>query len=198
MPSTGKYCAKYWKYYAKYWKCYAKYWKFYALNEFSKDLVPVRETLFITDRPWVWLQTDLFTQHLVRQSLWWWCPYWGMCSNIRLVSADCWKLAFQFVDIGCSCDIQRLCGPFYVGLNMQLRGEVQEFVKTMYAQGQTVLQSRERASESQKTEKRHLLQPFQLTICSNVACIELLLWAITEDTGRSLRYRQDTKMQVGH
>lgn len=78
------------------------------------------------------------------------------------------------------CKLWTLC--CFSGLNTQLRKEVQEFVKTMYAQGQTVLQSREH-SEHDKSERRHPLQPFSLTICSNVACIELLLWAIKEDSG---------------
>ena len=57
----------------------------------------------------------------------------------------------------------------------------------MYAAGQMVLQSKdyidnERHAERSGSEKQ-TLSPFSVTVQSNVACIELLLWAITEESG---------------
>ena len=55
--------------------------------------------------------------------------------------------------------------------------------------GQTVLQSKEYIDNERRAEKngaeKHILSPFSLTVQSNVACIELLLWAITEESGET-------------
>lgn len=70
----------------------------------------------------------------------------------------------------------------FAELHASFTREVQEFVKTLYAAGQTVLQNRESGGE--RHSDRHTLNPFALTVQSNVACIELLLWAIRDESGR--------------
>ena len=70
----------------------------------------------------------------------------------------------------------------FADLHATFTKEVQEFVKTLYAAGQTVLQNRETGGEHHSHGST--LNPFALTVHSNVACIELLLWAIREETGQ--------------
>ena len=59
---------------------------------------------------------------------------------------------------------------------------MQDFVKMMYAAGQTALQNKDEAKRAEK----EVLNPFAITIQSNVACIELLLWAINDESGRRM------------
>ena len=78
--------------------------------------------------------------------------------------------------------------------------EIQDIVKLLYALGQTILHNKNQsvasldglsndASTSGRGGSRRsktsssVLNPVALTIQTNVCCIELLLWAIKEDTG---------------
>ena len=70
---------------------------------------------------------------------------------------------------------------FYLGLPVSFTQDVQDFVKNLYHVGQTALQNRDHHSDVDKS----VLNPFTLTIQSNVVCIELLLWAVREEAGRS-------------
>ncbi len=76
---------------------------------------------------------------------------------------------------------------FHPDLNSMFTREVQDFVKSMYSMGQTVLQNKEGHARDSERRERELFNPFSITIQSNVSCIELLLWAITEDTGTGYR-----------
>ena len=80
------------------------------------------------------------------------------------------------------------------GLNQQFTKEVQEFVKLLYAAGQTALQS-----DFSRHSSKEPLNSFALTISSNVACIELLLWAISDDSeAESLCTRLTGKINTVH
>ncbi|XP_013387820.1 phosphatidylinositol 4-kinase alpha-like [Lingula anatina] len=59
--------------------------------------------------------------------------------------------------------------------------EVQEFVKVVYKSGQKDLLSRQH-DHGEKAEKRGEVNPFSLTVASNSACIELLFWAVQDET----------------
>ncbi|XP_074644001.1 phosphatidylinositol 4-kinase alpha-like [Tubulanus polymorphus] len=59
--------------------------------------------------------------------------------------------------------------------------EVQEFVKGLYLSGQTELQSKQH-EEGERLERRGEVNPFALTVASNAACIELLFWALRDET----------------
>ena len=62
--------------------------------------------------------------------------------------------------------------------------EVQDFVKNLYASGQTALQNKNQ-DDSDRNDK---LNPFALTVATNAACIELLLWAIRDESGKLFQY----------
>ena len=65
------------------------------------------------------------------------------------------------------------------GLPASFTQDVQDFVKNLYHVGQTALQNRDHHADTDKS----VLNPFALTIQSNVVCIELLLWAVREEAG---------------
>ena len=57
-------------------------------------------------------------------------------------------------------------------------------MKTLYSVGQNRLQDSD-AVVAIRAERDFIVGPFSLTIRSNVACIELLLWAIQEESGKA-------------
>lgn len=73
------------------------------------------------------------------------------------------------------------------GLHASFTREVQDFVKNLYHAGQTVLQNKEKggAVDEANTDKSSGLNinQFALTIHINVACVELLIWAIKDENG---------------
>ena len=78
---------------------------------------------------------------------------------------------------------------------------MQEFVKNMYAAGQAVLSSKDSQVKVSNKEDRKMLS--ELSVQCNVACIELLLWAIREDSGglisrvRNLKFATYLKFATG-
>ena len=71
----------------------------------------------------------------------------------------------------------------------------------MYAAGQAVLSSKDSQVKVSNKEDRKMLS--ELSVQCNVACIELLLWAIREDSGglisrvRNLKFATYLKFTTG-
>lgn len=62
--------------------------------------------------------------------------------------------------------------------------EVQDFVKSLYLSGQTELQSKQQRSPA---EVRHMqFDPYELMVCSNAACVDLLFWAVRDESGKHM------------
>lgn len=61
--------------------------------------------------------------------------------------------------------------------------DIELFVKALYAVEQKELERRHHSKES---DKRWDINPYELTVCSSAACVDLLFWAVREESGMCL------------
>lgn len=80
--------------------------------------------------------------------------------------------------------------PSQTDLPVPFTRDVQDFVKGLFLSGQTELavQQNESGEKSEINKKIPAVNPYRINVQANAACINLLVWASTDESGKCVVY----------
>lgn len=72
---------------------------------------------------------------------------------------------------------------YFVDLPLSFMKDIQEFVSELYASGQVEIDKKHRHHSHRDGDRKWDLSPYELNILSCAACVDLLFWAVKDETG---------------